>query len=219
MGQGRGLGILTRNREPLASGVAYGGVALLWKEGQVNFGDVPIKNEARYEVLICARSVPGHTRKYVVIACYIPPNYDRKRGAGAINFVRDCITNSKKHYKDPYILLAGDFNQWAVEEAVVEYPDMMEILFGSTRESRSIDRFFTNVGSLVPESGTLAPLETEADDKGNSMSSDHRVAYACLELKRREVCDAQGADERVNAYQRSIQDAINRFFPPPDHGA
>lgn len=51
-----GLRIITRNRNPLANGVAYGGVAILWKIAKSTFVEVPIKNNC-YEVLVGAGTV------------------------------------------------------------------------------------------------------------------------------------------------------------------
>ena len=77
---GCGLGIECLNREPNPNGVAYGGVAVCWNESLCSFRKFAIKNDERFEVLACVGSIRGHSRKLVVIACYIPPNYIKTRG-------------------------------------------------------------------------------------------------------------------------------------------
>ena len=46
-----GLSMLTRNRDPNDNGVAYGGVALLWRGARASFKEVHIKSN-KYEVLV-----------------------------------------------------------------------------------------------------------------------------------------------------------------------
>ena len=50
----------------------------------------------------------------------------------------------KRRFKDPYVFVAGDFNQWRVEDALDNYTDMGEVQVRNTRGSRSIDRIFVN---------------------------------------------------------------------------
>ena len=52
---GEGLGLLSKNREPNQNGVAYGGVALLWREECVSFQEVKIDNPSDFEVLVADR--------------------------------------------------------------------------------------------------------------------------------------------------------------------
>ena len=75
---GSGYGMLCRNRIPNQNGVAYGGVALVWREGRIDFKQVRVKNEDKFEVLVAAGSVIGQRRKVVILCCYIPPNYTKK---------------------------------------------------------------------------------------------------------------------------------------------
>ena len=50
---GAGLGMITKNRTlPAANGVTYGGVAVIWQEGQCSLREMKIKNPENYEVLI-----------------------------------------------------------------------------------------------------------------------------------------------------------------------
>ena len=169
-----GLDMIGRNREPLTSGVSYGGVAIVWKIGRLDFKKVPLKNPSKFELVVGASSIRGHNRKLVVIACYLPPGYEKKRGEAAVDFLADTISIMKRRFQNPYIVLAGDFNQWKGEEAVADHADFKEVLVGLTRGKRS-----------VCEAETLAPLETEEDKEGDCRRSDHRVGYVVAELERR----------------------------------
>ena len=81
---------------------------------------------------MCVGSLKGLSRKIVIIACYIPPNYHVGRGRGAIDYISDCVTQAKRKYNDPIIVIGGDFNQWQVEDATATFVDVSEALVGPT---------------------------------------------------------------------------------------
>ena len=163
---GAGIGMVNRNRDPGERELAHGGVTVLRKETDCSLRNVDLKipNPSGFEVLVAARALQSHTRKLVVLACYIPPNYTRKKGNNALNFVDDCMVEIKRRYKYPYILVGGDFNQWRIDDCLADYADIREALIGPTRGSRSIDRIFTNLSRTIKESGSLSPLETEGSN-------------------------------------------------------
>ena len=151
---GSGFSILARNRDENGRGVSYGGVAVLWRETLGTFNTVKLKNPQSYEVLAAAGSIKGHKRKLVVVAAYIPPGYDSLRGKGALDFIENTIIEVKRRFTDPYIVVAGDFNQWKVESCLANFGSLKEIEVGNTRGNRAIDRVFLNFGRSVTESGT-----------------------------------------------------------------
>ena len=80
----------------------------------------------------------------VVIGFYLPLNYPVKRAKGALSFIADCITQAKRKFNDPIVVVAGDFNQWKAESAVKDFIDLKEAKVGKTRGDHSIDRLFCN---------------------------------------------------------------------------
>ena len=90
----------------------------------------------------------------MVIACYLPPGYEKKHGEAAVEFLVDTVSAMKRRFQNPYIVLAGDFNQWKGEEAVADHADFKEVPVGLTRGSRSIDRVFLNFERSVCKAGT-----------------------------------------------------------------
>ena len=237
--RGFGLCSLTRNREPNPlTGVAHGGVAVIYKKTMGKFKSIDFPNPENYEVLPVVGSLMGTARKMVVVAAYMPPNYTVARGNACLEYLEDLIVEVKRRYSDPYIILGGDFNQWAADQAVAECPDICEIPVGPTRGDRSIDRVFCNMSRSVTASGTVPPL-----DAGQSLS-DHRIAHATFQLQRRqsyewitysyrvcteearkdfgswlvtqdwsEVLMTQGASEKAKVYQELIDAAMDTFFP------
>lgn len=89
-----------------------------------------------------------------VIACYAPPNI--LPAEGLLEYLSDVICEGKRTFEDCSILLCGDFNQWPVQELLVEdHPDLTDVVHGLTRGNKSIDRCFCNFGRSIVVSGTL----------------------------------------------------------------
>lgn len=88
----------------------------------------------------------GHSRKLAVVSCYIPPNYSRVRGLEALDHIEGVVIELKRKYQDPHIIIAGDFNQWKIENNLANFSDITEVQVGCTRGTKSIDRIFLNVG-------------------------------------------------------------------------
>ena len=201
--------------------------------------EVKLKNPGKYEVLTTAVSLRGHSRKLVVVACYIPPGYSRERGAGALEHVSEVVIDLKRRYKDPYIVVAGDFNQWKVGDYLEDFADIKEVEVGNSRGRRAIDRIFLNFTRSVQEYGTLEPLESEENKR-----SDHKIAYVRATIQKRasfkwekytyrhfnddsvrrfrewvvmhgweEVLLAVTSEEKALAYQGAVVGAVERFFP------
>ena len=148
----------------------------------------------------------------------------------------------KRRFRDPFILVGGDFNQWLVEEALEEFPDIREANVGFTREEKCIDRMFTNFGRAQRSSGTVPPLDVEQGQPG--CPSDHRVAYVRAALPRirsfewmsysyryfnedsskmfgdwlagfdwAEQVALTGSNNKANYYQKVVTEAMEKFFP------
>ena len=177
---GAGLGMLCRNRAPCqANRVSYGGVAVHWKESFGAFREVQLQNEDRHEVLASIGTIRGHSRRLAVLACYVPPNLEKKRADKCQEFIADSVLHIKNNYRDPYIVVTGDFNQWPVEDYLNNFTDIKEIDVGATRGSKSIDRVFSNLSRSVTVSGTLAPLGGGGTGGGKQeVGSSIRILYS-----------------------------------------
>ena len=237
---GAGIKFLVKNRKPGVRGVTHGGVAIAFKTGAADLKKLDFSNEHDYEVLVAGGTVPGHARKLVVIAAYVPPNYSQARGIGCLDYISDVVMQIKRKYKDPYIVIGGDFNQWDVADALEDYPDVREVCVGPTREDRAIDRMFVSFRDDVEAFGTLEPLETDDGSK----KSDHRIAYLEADLARSAgfewitysyrfyneaavklfgewvvgqdwaaVVAGASSDEKTTVYQNMISAAIDSYFP------
>ena len=173
-----------RNRPLNNHGVSHGGVVILYKETACQLKQLDIKNPEEFEILVASGSIRGHARKLVVFAIYLLPNYKKERADRALSYITDLVITMKRRFNDPYLVLAGDFNQWKIDTALDDFVDLKEVEVGETRGSRSIDRIFVNNCRAVLECETVDPLETEDE---NPARSDHRVAFVRMDLQRVEA--------------------------------
>ena len=94
---GAGISSITLNREPnQQTGVAHGGVALLYKKKIGNFKKIDFPNPEKYEVLPVVGSLKGQSRKIVLVAAYIPPNLSVPRGAACVEHIGNIIQHVKR---------------------------------------------------------------------------------------------------------------------------
>ena len=78
-------------------------------------------------------------RRFVVIACYLPPSMDRQRAADCMQFISDMVHVAKRSFDSPHVVVSGDFNQFDMSVALQEHQDIKECKLGPTRGNRSID--------------------------------------------------------------------------------
>ena len=240
---GAGLSMLCRNREPDSKGKSYGGVALFYRDDICSFKTVDFPNPGGFEILTTVGTLQGHSRKLVVLACYIPPNYAVAKGNACLKYIEEIVIEMKRRLKDPYIIVSGDFNQWDIGSAVQEFPDVSESAAGPTRRDRRIDRTFTNIGQEIGKVGTLLPLQTDGQD-GHLRESDHRTCYVTARMRRKDkytwlnysyrynneesakkfgewiimkdwsqLLQTPTVDGKADLYQNEINWAIREFFP------
>ena len=125
---GSGLGTICKNRKAAANGVCYGGVTIIWRLHDVrNLKEVKFPNPENHEILVAACSLPGQRRKVVTVACYLPPNEQKSRSIKALEHIAVIVVEMKRRYQDPYIIVAGDFNQWRIDDYLANFADVKEV--------------------------------------------------------------------------------------------
>ena len=239
---GAGMGMLCRNRPVNNRGFSHGGVAIVSRESEVTLKRMKLHNPWEYEVLMATGMLRGSSRRVVVVAAYIPPNYTVGRGRGAMELVAGAVSEAKRKFDDPLIVLAGDFNQWKVEDYLRDFPDLLELPVGNTRGDHCIDRMFGNFNAM--EVGTLPPLETDPGSEAAARPSDHRIAFCRTSLPRvrpyelmtytyryyskegeeeygrwlagkdwSHLLGLSGSNAKTEYYQREVVGAMERIFP------
>ena len=182
---GNGVKAFTLNRDPMPSGVAYGGVAIFLRDSTTKSSVFGFPNPEKYEVLPLSVVLADIKRKLFVVGAYIPPGYNVPRGRACLQHIADLVLTIKNKHVDPLILVAGDFNQWDIGSTLAEFSDIAEVSTPATREGRKIDKVFTNWPDYIEEGGCLPPLCTE-DDGDGIRESDHSVQYVMSRLPRKD---------------------------------
>ena len=130
---GAGIGMLVLNRGVGDRGVAHGGVAVAYRAATMTTKSVTmLQNPEKYEILTTVSTIAGHSKKLVTIAAYIPPGYPVARGRGCLSFISDLVIEAKRRYREPYLAISGDFNQWDVGQALEDFLDISEVDVGPT---------------------------------------------------------------------------------------
>ena len=173
---GSGINALTLNRPPGNAGYSHGGVAIMSRSSTTKMKPYSFPNPDNFEVLPVTATVKTIGRKFALIAAYMPPGYTVARGKDCLQHINDLVLDIKQKLADPYIVIMGDFNQWKIEEALADYPDVEEVITTATRENRRIDRVFVNYLSDVSRADVIPPLETLPMDRdGTKAYSDHKI--------------------------------------------
>lgn len=123
-------------------------------------------------VFCLAGKVGTINEKVVVVAAYLPPNYSHHRAEACLDYISDVISEAKRKFGFPFIVVEGDWNQWPLEYVGQEHPELVQVDHDPTRKDKKIDRFLTNFDRAIVASDTLAPL-----DYGEGRQSNHLMAF------------------------------------------
>ena len=141
------------------------------------------------------------------------------------------IAAIKIKYKDPIIILGGDFNRKDVVSAMRDAENLAAISTTPTRAGSILDIVYVNTPESVTESGVAPPLAS-----GGGVDSDHRCVYGEMffppernftwvvkvvrkrsrkadEAFWKEVEEAVGVDKKAEALERAIEVLTERHFP------
>ena len=109
-----GYSILRKDRENRRGG----GVAILFNNETISLTSVKTKR-TDYEILAALGRRTGQRRKLLVIAVYVPPDYDSDQSSQCLSEVNDMILSLRKRYNNPYVVVGGDWNKREARNAVL----------------------------------------------------------------------------------------------------
>ena len=177
---GTGYGLLCKNCLQSARGYSTGGVAIAYQKADLSLKVVDMPGND-YEFLFAVGSMPRFSRIFLAICAYLPPGLPASSVDSALCYLVDAILELKSRFKDPFITISGDCNNYHVSTYLANYPDISLLLTGPTRGDRTLDLIFTNFPDQITQLGTLDPLE---DDSNKGFPSDHLVVFCSAELPR-----------------------------------
>ena len=235
---GSNISFWSRSKDVAANGVSHGGVAIAARTSISSMQPYELGNVDNYEIVAVLGYVQNIARKFFIIACYLPPNYTVPRAKSCLTFIYQTVLDIKNKFADPYIIVAGDFNQWDIATGLADFPDLWETIAGPTRGDRRIDRILSNLPEPNMLANIIPPLETEFS------VSDHSIVVLTTEVEPRErsnwtvheyrktskeadamfvkklseqdwsdVLQARGTDNKAAAYQTIIDNLMDEFFP------
>ena len=184
---GSGINIFTLNRPAGTAGFSHGGVAVVAREDVTRLKILDFPNPENFEVLTVFGSLAGVKRNIYLVGAYIPPNYTVPRGKDCLKHIADVVLKIKRDCPSALICVGGDFNQWDISDALIDFPDLAEILTPPTRKDRRIDRTFLNWSESVKEIACLSPLEAENVLGQQIAKSDHKIQFLASCLEKREA--------------------------------
>ena len=199
---GSGISCWMKSRQPNAAGVCHGGVAIMARASTTSMKKFDINNPEDFEILAVQGSIKRVERKCFVIAAYIPPNYSVPQAKKCMKVIYNTVMDIKNRFTDPYIILAGDFNQFAIDTALEDYVDIWEAFGGPTRADRTIDRFLTNFPPVSTSCCVLPPLQSE-----NNTLSDHNIV--CLST---EIAAKERNEWKVHIYRKTSPEQEQCFI-------
>ena len=183
---GSGLSIFTRSRPPGNAGFSHGGVAIITRDISTSFKEITFPNPDEYEVLVIVGHIAKVLRKVVLVVAYMPPNYAVPRAKECFKYINGLFHEIKRSHHGALICLGGDFNQWDINDAVLDFPEIVEVMTGPTRNERRIDRLFLNWPEAVVDHSVLNPLDAENASGERLSTSDHKVQFVSSVLQMKE---------------------------------
>lgn len=177
--------IIVKNREARTGG----GVAVIVRKEKGHASEFICSTSLQsLEVLPVACSVKGFAKKLLIVAVYRPP---KERAAPLSSALNDLVHEAKLKYKDPYIIVAGDFNRAEVKLFRRGHKDLLQLVeeptFYSVRGKPGIlDLVFSN---LVKDKVNILKPFNPTDQ--SAASCDHHHVFVAFKppmaLKQSEV--------------------------------
>ena len=115
-----GYSMIYKNRQLNPRGYTTGGVAIAFKRSHIELKTIDLPGN-NYEIIFAEGSIPRFTRKFLAICVYMPPNLSASSARECLNFLVDAILELKQRYNDPFITIAGDFNNFGIHSALEDY--------------------------------------------------------------------------------------------------
>ena len=231
---------LNKMRKKTGKNNPGGGVSIAYNESKVALTEFPI-TRGKYEIVCAKGKIKGNTRLLFVIGAYLPPKLKAAEHHECLELIGEAILRIKTEFRNPYIILGGDFNGKDIHEAIGDYPDIEESDGGATRGDSRLDLCATNFPSEIRSVTNHPPLTSE-----EGTPSDHRLIGFVCDLKHtnhfewvrfssRKITDAareeydkrmrdfrwdmlEGTpDDIANQLHHHIQSITNDCFPLKNH--
>ena len=166
---GTDLKIIYKNRPKNAAGRRRvgGGVSIIYSKSKCSLKERRVVGN-KFELVLAVGRVGKLPRQVAVICVYLEPKIKVAELAELCELLAREIL-SLKAKGDPLIFLGGDMNRKSLDDALQDFPDIVQQNFDPTRGDACLDILFSNCSTLSPT--MWPPLET-----ANGVKSDHLCA-------------------------------------------
>ena len=130
----------------------------------------------KHEIIAAVGKLPNVKKRIGIISTYIPPRLSALQRKKNIDFIEETIERLKKEYREPLILVGGDFNQTSIVPLLEKFPDVEEVITDATQKGRTLDKILINLTDT--KLTILSPLETDCGQH----RSNHRVIYLTAQV-------------------------------------
>ena len=201
--QEHGICFIDYCRKPNGNKNRGGGVSILYKKNKISLKRFNVKSGGT-EMVVAKGKINNNTRPVFVIAVYISTRLRAPAVKNFIELISGAINTVKTEAKDPYILIAGDFNLADFSPLLADYPDLALASELPTRRSALLDLVFTNLGDEIEETKIFGPL---TNIKSGS-ESDHRIVYVKARMAHKHKFEWVEKTHRPMG-RKAVDDAVN----------
>ena len=147
-----------------------GGVSVFYKQSKVKISEYKLKRKG-HEMVVVRAKLKNNTRPMFVISAYMSTRLNKNQSEEFLGLINEGIHKICSENKEPYIVIAGDFNKWQYEKAYEDFGGFQRIVTGPTRGNSTLDVLISNFSDYVVNKAVLPPLKNDEND----VASDHGV--------------------------------------------
>ena len=149
-----GLSMINKMRKKNGRNNPGGGVSIVFDKTKIKLKEHKV-TRGRLEIVAATGKFPNNTRPFYIIGVYISTRLRANSFHDLLSCLSDIILKIKTEVSSPYIVLAGDFNNKKIDEAIGDYPDMTIVMSGATRGNAVLDEVATSFTSEL--TGVASP--------------------------------------------------------------
>ena len=179
---------------------AAGGVAIFANSEKIELSKCQLP-KSRFQVVAAIGRRRGQRRKMLVICIYIPPWYKADESKECLEHLEGLIAMLTKRYRDPYILVGGDFNERRIGTAIRGSKNIKVVNTPPTRGNKTLDIIACSFTDCLFRAGVTDPIFNS-----EGTETDHKTVYASFDLPRVPQYSVQ-----KYSYQRETEAGKKKF--------
>ena len=170
LNDGENIQILQKSRKSRRGRTAGSGVVIAHDTNKIKLKPFPISC-GKAEIIAATGRIANNQRVFVFFSIYISPKTKAKQTQETLDALSDAILIAKTTFRDPIVIVGGDFNKKEVEPATAPFPDIRILPTSPTRGRSTLDLIATN----LTESDVNDVFVCEPLKKPDGQQSDHNV--------------------------------------------